>query len=62
MTDPSTDPPTSEVVPAKIVLDKDALEIQDLVVITFLLVEKGRRWIDDAVFRDNNITGRMWPR
>ena len=50
-----------EVVPEKIVLDKDALEIQDLVVITFLSVEKERPWIDDAVFRYNNIniTRRM---
>ena len=39
----------AEVVPAKILLDKDVLEIQDLVVFTFLLVEKERPWIDDAV-------------
>ena len=39
----------AEIVPAKIVFDKDALEIQDLAVVTFLLVEKERPWIDDAV-------------
>jgi len=49
-TDPNADPPISEIVPAKIVLDEEALDIRDLVVITLCLVEKARRQREEALF------------
>lgn len=49
-TDPNTDPPTSEIVPAKIVLDEEALDIRDMVVVTLCLVEKARRQSEEGLF------------
>ncbi|KIM77448.1 hypothetical protein PILCRDRAFT_825413 [Piloderma croceum F 1598] len=45
-----TIPPTSEIMPAKLVLDGRGLGMRDLVVITFCLSEKARRSKEDSTF------------
>ena len=56
VTDTSTTCPTSVISPAKLVLDDRGVEMRDLVVITFCLVEKARRKKEDSTFRG---TGNM---
>ena len=63
-TDPNADPPVSEIVPAKIVLDEEALGIRDLVIITLCLVEKAKRQREEALFLgtgNDRGEGSGWP-
>jgi hypothetical protein len=56
VTDPSKTCPTSVISPAKLVLDDRGVEMCDLVVITFCIIEKARRSKEDETFRG---TGNM---